>query len=64
LNNPTTNENKSRKDKSTPLIILTTFFNQNQPTAAQIDLDHSDTSNENSIKIIKLPIKSSDKCHE
>jgi hypothetical protein len=33
LNNPTTNKNKFRKDKSTSLIISAIFFNQHQFTA-------------------------------
>jgi hypothetical protein len=64
LDNPTTNKNKTRKDKSTPLIISATFFNQYQSTVIQIDLDHSDISDENSVKAIELPIKFSNKCHE
>jgi hypothetical protein len=54
LNNSTTNENKSRKDKSTSLIVSATFFNQYQSTATQIDLDHSDTLNENLMKIVRI----------
>jgi hypothetical protein len=64
LNNSTTNKNKIRKNKSTLLVISAIFFNQHQPTAIQIDLDHSDTSNENSVKVIELSIESSDECHE
>jgi hypothetical protein len=58
------NENKLRKDKSILLIISAIFFNQYQSTAAQIDLNHSDISDENSVKIIKLPIEFSNECHE
>jgi hypothetical protein len=61
---PTINKNKYRKDKSILLIISITFFNQHQSTAAQMNLDYTDISNENSVKIIKLPIESSDECHE
>jgi hypothetical protein len=61
---PTTNESKTRKNKSTLLIISAIFFNQYQPTAAQMDLNYTNISNENSVKIIKLSIKSSDECHE
>jgi hypothetical protein len=64
LNNSTTNENKIKKNKSTPLIISATFFDQYQSIAIQIDLDHSDTSDENLVKVIELPIESSNKCHE
>jgi hypothetical protein len=64
LNNPTINENKIKKNKSTSLIISAIFFNQHQPTVIQIDLNHSNTLNENSVKIIELPIESSNKCHE
>jgi hypothetical protein len=64
LDNSTINENKIRKNKSTPLIISTTFFDQHQPTAIQIDLDYSDTSDENSIKAMELPIEFSNKYHE
>jgi hypothetical protein len=60
----TTNRNKFKKNKSTLLIISATFFNQYQFIATQIDLDHSNTSDENSIKIIKLLIESSDKYHK
>jgi hypothetical protein len=61
---PTTNESKSRKDKSTPLVISATFFNQHQPTATQVNLNHTDISGEDSIKTIELPIEFSDECHE
>jgi hypothetical protein len=64
LNNSTTNENKSRKNKSILLIISAIFFNQHQSTVTQIDLNHSDTLIENSMKIIKLLIEFSDKYHE
>jgi hypothetical protein len=64
LDNFTTNENKIRKNKSILLIVSATFFDQHQSTAVQIDLDHSDTSNENSVKIMELSIKFSDKCYE
>jgi hypothetical protein len=64
LDNSTTNKNKIRKNKSTPLVVLATFFDQHQSTATQINLNHSDTSDEDSIKTIELPIESSDECHE
>jgi hypothetical protein len=64
LDNSIINENKSRKDKSTSLIISVIFFNQHQSIATQIDLDYSDISDENSVKVIKLSIKFSDECHE
>jgi hypothetical protein len=64
LTAPTTNENKSRKNKSTLLVISATFFNKHQFTAAQMDLDHTDILDENSLEIIKLSIEFSDKCHE
>jgi hypothetical protein len=64
LDNPTINENKIRKDKSTPLIISAIFFDQHQSTAAQINLDHSNISDENSVKIIELSIEFSNECHE
>jgi hypothetical protein len=61
---PTTNENKFRKDKSILLIVSAIFFNQYQSTAIQMDLDYSDISDEDSIEVIELLIKSSDKYHE
>jgi hypothetical protein len=64
LDNSTINENKIKKNKSTPLIISATFFNQYQFTATQIDLDYSDISDEDSVKVIELPIEFSDECHE
>jgi hypothetical protein len=64
LDNSTINKNKIKKNKSTLLVISAIFFNQHQPTVIQINLNHSDTSNENSVKAIELPIKSSDKYHE
>jgi hypothetical protein len=64
LNNSKTNENKIRKNKSTPLIILATFFDQYQFTAAQINLDHSNISDEDSMKTIELPIEFFNECHE
>jgi hypothetical protein len=33
LDNPTTNENKTKKNKSISLIVSATFFDQHQPTA-------------------------------
>jgi hypothetical protein len=64
LDNPITNKNKISKHKSTPLIILTTIFDQYQSTAAQIDLDYSDILDKDSMKVIELSIKSFNKCHE
>jgi hypothetical protein len=64
LDNSTTNENKIKKNKSTLLIISATFFDQYQSIAIQIDLNHSNTSDEDSIKAIKLPIEFSNECHE
>jgi hypothetical protein len=64
LDNFTTNENKIRKDKSTPLVISVIFFDQHQSTATQVDLDYSNILDEDSIKTMKLSIEFSDKCHE
>jgi hypothetical protein len=64
LDNPIINKNKFRKDKSTSLIISAIFFNQYQFTAAQIDLNYSDISDENLVKVIELSIEFSDECHE
>jgi hypothetical protein len=64
LNNSIINENKIRKNKSTPLIILTTFFDQHQFIVTQINLNHSNISDEDSVKIIELSIESSNKYHE
>jgi hypothetical protein len=64
LDNSTINKNKIKKNKSTSLIISAIFFDQYQFTAAQIDLDYSDISDENSIKTMKLLIKFSDEYHE
>jgi hypothetical protein len=64
LDNSTINENKFRKNKSTPLIILATFFDQYQSTVIQVNLDHSDILDENPVKAIKLLIKFSDKYYE
>jgi hypothetical protein len=61
---PITNENKFRKDKSISLIVSAIFFNQYQPTAIQINLNYSNTLNENSVEIIKLSIEFSNKYHE
>jgi hypothetical protein len=64
LDNLTTNKNKIRKNKSTPLIISIIFFDQYQFTATQIDLNHSNISDENSVKVMKLPIEFFNECHE
>jgi hypothetical protein len=59
-----TNKNKSRKDKLTLLVVSATFFDQYQFTVAQVDLNHSDILDENSVKAIKLSIEFSNECHE
>jgi hypothetical protein len=64
LDNLTTNENKSRKNKSTSLIVSAILFNQYQFIAIQINLDYSDISDEDSMKTIELLIETSDKYHE
>jgi hypothetical protein len=61
---PTTNESKFKKDKLILLVVSATFFDQHQFTVIQVDLDHTDISDENLVKVIELSIKSSDECHE
>jgi hypothetical protein len=64
LDNSTINENKIRKNKSTSLIISVIFIDQSQFTATQKNPNYSDILNEDSVKIIELPIEFSDKYHE
>jgi hypothetical protein len=52
------------KNKSIPLIISAIFSNQHQYIVIQVDLDHSEISDEDSVKITKLLIEFSDKCHK
>jgi hypothetical protein len=60
----TINESKSRKNKSTSLIISAIFFDQHQSIVIQMNLNHSDTLDENLMKVIELWIKFSNECHE
>jgi hypothetical protein len=59
-----TNENKFKKDMSILLIVSAIFFDQYQFTVIQMDLDHSNISDEDSVKIIKLLIEFFNKYHE
>jgi hypothetical protein len=64
LDNSTTNKNKIRKNKSILLIVSAIFFDQYQFIAIQIDLNHSDISDENLVKTMKLLIEFSNECYE